>query len=108
MHDTRRTRLVLGVLLAAALALITIDYRGGAASPVRGLRSVGGAVFGTVESAASVVSRPFSAFADGLTGGAGRRPRSPRCSGRSSGCGPSSASSGWTGRRRGSSASCCS
>ncbi len=48
MHDTRRTRLVLGVLLAAALALITIDYRGGAASPVRGLRSVGGAVFGTV------------------------------------------------------------
>ena len=71
MQDTRRTRLVLGVLLAAALALITIDYRGGAASPVRGLRSVGGAVFGTVESAASVVSRPFRGFADGLTGGGG-------------------------------------
>ena len=59
MHDTRRTRLVLGVLLAAALALITIDYRDGATSPLRGLRSVGGAVFGTVESAASVVSRPI-------------------------------------------------
>ncbi len=73
MHDTRRTRLVLGVLLAAALALITIDYRGGATSPVRGLRSVGGAVFGTVESAASVASRPFTAFADGLTGGGGSR-----------------------------------
>ena len=71
MHDTRRTRLVLGVLLAAALALITIDFRGGATSPVRGLRSTGGAVFGTVEGAASVVSRPFRAFADGLTGGGG-------------------------------------
>jgi len=35
VHDTRRTRLVLGVLLAAALALITIDYRGGITSPLK-------------------------------------------------------------------------
>ena len=41
MHDTRRTRIVLGVLLAAALALITIDYRG-AGTPLSGLRSLGG------------------------------------------------------------------
>ena len=54
MHDTRRTRVILGVLLAAALALITIDFRDGAASPVRGLRSVGGTVFGkTVETVLS-------------------------------------------------------
>ncbi len=71
MHDTRRTRVILGVLLAAALALITIDFRNGAASPVRGLRSVGGTVFGSAESAASAIGRPFAAFADGLTGGSG-------------------------------------
>ena len=68
MHDTRRTRIVLGVLLAAALALITIDYRGGGGTPLGGLRSLGGSVFGSVESAASVVTRPVAAFTDGLTG----------------------------------------
>lgn len=75
MHDTRRTRFVLGVLLAAALALITIDYRGGAASPLRGLRSVGGAVFGSAENVASLVTRPVSAIADGLTGNSGSQAR---------------------------------
>jgi rod shape-determining protein MreC len=70
VHDTRRTRLVLGVLLAAALALITLDFRGGS-SPVGGLRGVGGAVFGSVENAATVVARPFAAFAGGLTGRSG-------------------------------------
>ncbi len=68
MHDTRRTRIILGVLLAAALALITIDYRGGAGAPLGGLRSAGGSVFGSVENAASLVTRPVAAFTDGLTG----------------------------------------
>ncbi len=68
MHDTRRTRIVLGVLLAAALALITIDYRGGAGARSRGLRSLGGSVFGSAEGAASAVTRPVAAFTDGLTG----------------------------------------
>ncbi len=68
MHDTRRTRIVLGVLLAVALALITIDYRGGAGAPLGGLRAAGGSVFGSVESAASLVTRPVTAFTDGLTG----------------------------------------
>ncbi|HUY49741.1 MAG TPA: rod shape-determining protein MreC [Streptosporangiaceae bacterium] len=68
MHDTRRTRIFLGVLLAAALLLITIDYRGGVTSPLRGLRSAGGAVFGSVESVGNLISRPVAAFADGLTG----------------------------------------
>ena len=75
MHDTRRTRLVLGVLLAAALALITIDYRGGVADPLRGLRSVGGAVFGSAENVASLVTRPAAAVADGVTGNAGSQAR---------------------------------
>jgi rod shape-determining protein MreC len=68
VHDTRRTRIVLGVLLAAALALITINYRGGTGSRVGGLRGLGGSVFGSVESAASLVTRPVAAFTDGLTG----------------------------------------
>jgi len=68
VHDTRRTRIILGVLLAAALALITIDYRGGAGAPLGGLRSAGGSVFGSVENAASLVTRPVAAFTDGLTG----------------------------------------
>ena len=68
MHDTRRTRIVLGVLLAVALALITIDYRGGTGAPLGGLRAVGGSVFGSVQGAASLVTRPVAAFTDGLTG----------------------------------------
>lgn len=75
MHDTRRTRLVLGVLLAAALALITIDYRGGAGAPLRGLRAAGGAVFGSAENVASLVTRPVAAVADGLTGNSGSQAR---------------------------------
>jgi rod shape-determining protein MreC len=71
VHDTRRTRLVLGVLLAAALALITIDYRGGITSPLSGLRSMGGTIFGSAESAASLVTRPVAALADDLTDGSG-------------------------------------
>ena len=35
MHDNRRTRLVLGVLLIAAIVLITLDFRDGGASPTR-------------------------------------------------------------------------
>ena len=46
MHDTRRTRLVLGVLLVAALVLITVNYRDGSASPLRSLSSFGGSVSG--------------------------------------------------------------
>lgn len=75
MHDTRRTRLVLGVLLVAALALITISYRDGVTGPLRGLRSVGGAVFGSAENVASLVTRPVSAVADGLTGNSGSQAR---------------------------------
>ncbi len=62
MHDNRRTRLVLGALLVAALALITFDSRGGTASPIRSLRAFGGAVFGSAESMVSAVVRPVTGF----------------------------------------------
>ncbi len=66
MHDTRRTRLVLAVLLIAALALITVDARNSAAGPVRGLRSLGGLLFGSAESVASGVTQPVAGFLDNV------------------------------------------
>ena len=65
MHDTRRTRLVLGLLLAAALALITIDYRDGTASPLHSLSSFGGSVFGSAEGAVSLLITPVRQLAGG-------------------------------------------
>jgi rod shape-determining protein MreC len=62
VRDSRRTRLVLGVLLAVALALITLDARDSSAGPVRALRSAGGAVFGSAERLVSDVSSPVTGF----------------------------------------------
>jgi rod shape-determining protein MreC len=59
LQDTRRTRVVLAVLLVLALALITVDYRDGSSGPVRDLRQFGGSVFGTAEHVMSVVTDPF-------------------------------------------------
>ena len=66
MHDTRRVRLVLGVLLIAAVALITVDFRGGGSSPVRG---AGAGMFGPVERVASDVTSPIASVFDSVTGG---------------------------------------
>ena len=70
MHDSRRTRLILGVLLAAALALITFDSwrRRRRRQPRRGLRGVGGTVFGSAESLVGAVTRPVAAFFGNVTG----------------------------------------
>jgi rod shape-determining protein MreC len=70
VHDSRRTRLILGVLLVAALALITIDSRGVTGGPVGGLRGVGGTVFGSAESLVGSVTRPVAGFFDNVTGAA--------------------------------------
>jgi len=66
VHDTRRARLVLGVLLVAALALITVSARNSSSGPVRGLRAVGGLLFGSAESVASGVTQPVAAFLDNI------------------------------------------
>ena len=70
MHDSRRTRVVLGVLLVAALALITFDARG--ASPARG---AGASVFGSAENVASSVAAPFTRLLNGITSGPGDQTR---------------------------------
>ena len=66
MHDSRRTRLILSVLLIAAIALITLDFRDGGTSPAR---SVGAAVFGPVERVAHDVTSPVTSLFDSVTGG---------------------------------------
>src|ERR1039457_4069698 len=59
--------MVLGLLLAAALTLITVDYRDGRASPVHSLSCFGGSVFGSAEGAVSLLTSPVRQ----LTGGSG-------------------------------------
>ena len=66
MHDGRRTRLVLGVLLIVAIALITLDFRDGGTSPVR---NVGADIFGPIERVTHDVTDPVSSLFDSITGG---------------------------------------
>jgi rod shape-determining protein MreC len=66
VHDSRRSRLVLGVLLIVAIALITLDFRDGGASPVR---NVGADVFGPIERITHDVTDPVSSLFDSITGG---------------------------------------
>jgi rod shape-determining protein MreC len=66
VHDTRRSRLVLCVLLIVAIALITLDFRDGGASPVRNL---GADIFGPVERVAHDVTSPVASLFDSITGG---------------------------------------
>jgi rod shape-determining protein MreC len=75
VHDTRRTRVILAVLLAAALVLITFDYRDGSSGPLRSLRQGGGSVFGGVERAVSVVTGPVIGFFDPGSGAGGASPQ---------------------------------
>jgi rod shape-determining protein MreC len=66
VHDNRRTRLVLGVLLIVAIILITLDFRDGGASPAR---SVGADIFGPVERVTHDVTDPVARVFDSITGG---------------------------------------
>ena len=66
MHDSRRTRLVLGVLLIIAIALITLDFRDGGASPAR---NAGAGIFGPIERVTHDVTNPVASLFDSVTGG---------------------------------------
>jgi len=71
MHDTRRTRLVLAMLLTVALGLIALDYLGWSGP----LRAIGGTMFGTAERAASSVIGPVAGFFERGAGTAGSTSR---------------------------------
>jgi rod shape-determining protein MreC len=66
LHDSRRTRLVLSVLLIAAIVLITLDFKDGGTSPARG---VGADIFGPVEQVGHDVADPVTSLFDSITGG---------------------------------------
>jgi rod shape-determining protein MreC len=53
VYDTRRTRAVLGVLIVAALVLITVSYRSGRSTSGGGISQAGAAVLGGAENLAS-------------------------------------------------------
>lgn len=60
-RDTRRTRVLLALLLITSIGLITLDYRGsrdGGGSPLDGVRSFASAVFGPVEQVAAAIAAP--------------------------------------------------
>ena len=58
--------MVLGAALIAAVALITVDFRDGGSSPVRG---VGAGIFGPVERVTSDVTSPVSSLFNWVAGG---------------------------------------
>jgi rod shape-determining protein MreC len=60
VRDTRRTRVVLVVLLMAALALIAVNYSDGSNSALRDVRNAGSSVFGGAEHAAKSVTGLFT------------------------------------------------
>ncbi len=66
MHDTRRTRLVLGVLLVVAIGLITLDHRGFGA--VGSLRGTSAEFFGPVERVTADITRPVTGFFEAVAG----------------------------------------
>lgn len=59
MHEARWTRPVLIVLLVAAIALITLDFRDAGSSPAH---AIGADVFGPVERVAGAVASPFESL----------------------------------------------
>jgi rod shape-determining protein MreC len=67
MRDTRRTRIVLALLLLTAFTFITIDARGGDNSMLDKVRSGTQSVLGPIERAAAAIVRPVTDFLDGLT-----------------------------------------
>ncbi|WP_433354000.1 rod shape-determining protein MreC [Microtetraspora malaysiensis] len=75
MRNSRRTRLILGILLAAALVLITVGHRGGDSSVAGPLRQIASSVFGTAEQASTKVTAPVSRFFSMLTGAPGAQER---------------------------------
>ena len=68
MHDSRRTRLILGVLIVAALVLIILDYSGGASGIFGGVRRVSASVFGGAEHLVSSTTRVFTGSDSGASG----------------------------------------
>ena len=71
MRDTRSSRLLLAIALAAALILIAVDYQDKSSSVITTARNVAGSVFGGAERAVAAVARPVGQFFGAGVAGAG-------------------------------------
>ncbi|HTE71998.1 MAG TPA: rod shape-determining protein MreC [Actinomycetes bacterium] len=66
-RDTRRTRVLLALLLVTSVALVLIDHRAADESPLDGVRGAAAAVFGPVEQVAAAIAGPVSDAVDGVS-----------------------------------------
>ncbi len=66
MRDSRRARMVLVILLLAAVSLVALSGRGGS-GPLGGLQHAVGAVFGPVQRVSADIFRPVRNFFGGLS-----------------------------------------
>lgn len=62
----RRSRSLLAVLTLAGVTLVTVDYQGGAQSPLEPVRAALGDAFGPVQTGVAAVARPLSEVPDFL------------------------------------------
>lgn len=65
-RDTRRSRVLLALLLVTSVVLVAID-RGDGSSPLDGLRHAASAVFGPVEQVAAAIASPVSDAVDSVS-----------------------------------------
>jgi rod shape-determining protein MreC len=68
MRDTRRSRIVLAILVLLCITLIVFDLRGGDSGPTRPLRVAGETVLGSAERAMAVVVLPVRGLLESLGG----------------------------------------
>ncbi len=66
MRDSRHARLILGMLLTAALVILTVNHRTGESSPMRPLRAGSAWAFGTAEQVGGAVTRSVGGFVHGV------------------------------------------
>ncbi len=66
-RESRRTRLILALLVLTAFTLISLDYQQTGRTPLHGLRNVASAVFGPIERAAASAVRPVTGFLSGVS-----------------------------------------
>lgn len=72
MRESRRPRIILGILLLVAFSFVAIDLRADANGPLGSVKRVTGAVLGPLESVTSSITSPIRGFFTGLTGSGDR------------------------------------